>query len=285
MTRVGDLPLRGAGGEPVDFARTIVSHGVAELPPNRVDLVGRTLETTLPVPRGARTVHVTAGGKRLRIETVAGNFAPQLEQTVAHMSRLDEDLSGFYELVREDDLAWCALGAGRMLRAPTVFEDVVKTNRTLIRNLARVRRPLPFQPLVAGGRAELPTEFEISLQGPGGEPVDLYRTFMSHGVADLLPGRVDESERTYTTTLAVSRAQPRTVRISQRRAGFACIEVAGRMLGERATDDLRRSVRRILNWTKTCPSSTRSSRTTPTFHGPLREQAECCELRRSLKPS
>jgi hypothetical protein len=43
------------------------------------------------------------------------------------MFRLDEDLSGFYELVRDDDLAWCALGAGRMLRAPTVFEDVVKT--------------------------------------------------------------------------------------------------------------------------------------------------------------
>jgi hypothetical protein len=35
--RVADLLLRGAGGEPVDFARTIVSHGVAELPPNRVD--------------------------------------------------------------------------------------------------------------------------------------------------------------------------------------------------------------------------------------------------------
>jgi 3-methyladenine DNA glycosylase/8-oxoguanine DNA glycosylase len=45
---------------------------------------------------------------------------------VAHMFRLDEDLSHFYELVRDDELAWCALGAGRMLRAPTVFEDVVK---------------------------------------------------------------------------------------------------------------------------------------------------------------
>jgi hypothetical protein len=30
--------------------------------------------------------------------------------------------------VREDELSWCALGAGRMLRAPTLFEDVVKTN-------------------------------------------------------------------------------------------------------------------------------------------------------------
>jgi len=28
--RVAELLLRGAGGEPVDFARTIVSHGVAE---------------------------------------------------------------------------------------------------------------------------------------------------------------------------------------------------------------------------------------------------------------
>jgi len=32
--------------------------------------------------------------------------------------------------------------------------------------------------------------FEIPLRGPGGEPIDLFRTFLSHGVADLLPGRV-----------------------------------------------------------------------------------------------
>jgi len=90
-------------------------------------------------------------------------------------------------------------------------------------------------------------EFEIRLRGPGGEPVDLYRTFMSHGVADLLPGRVDESERTYTTTLAVSRDRPRTVRISQGRRGSARVEIEGRKLGERATGDLKGSVRRILN--------------------------------------
>jgi 3-methyladenine DNA glycosylase/8-oxoguanine DNA glycosylase len=97
MSPLAQIPLIGVGGELVDFARTIVSHRDAELPPNRVDLAERVLETTLPVRRGA------------------------------HMFRLDEDLSGFYALVREDELAWCALGAGRMLRAPTVFEDVVKT--------------------------------------------------------------------------------------------------------------------------------------------------------------
>ena len=130
--RIAELRLQGAGDEPVDFARTIVSHGVAELPPNRVELEARTLETTLPVPGGARTIRISASGGELRIDTVAGKVGVQardaLTKTVAHMFRLDEDLSGFYALVGEDgDLSWSATGAGRMLRAPTVFEDVVKT--------------------------------------------------------------------------------------------------------------------------------------------------------------
>jgi N-glycosylase/DNA lyase len=45
---------------------------------------------------------------------------------VRHMLRLDEDLSRFYALV-DEELAWVTQGAGRMLRSPTVFEDVVKT--------------------------------------------------------------------------------------------------------------------------------------------------------------
>jgi 3-methyladenine DNA glycosylase/8-oxoguanine DNA glycosylase len=123
-----EIPLRGPKREPVDFARTIVSHGVAELLPNKVDLEGRTLETTLPVKRGARTVRITERRGKLRIEAVSGSIDRRLTQTVAHMFRLDEDLSGFYKLVSEDgELSWSALGAGRMLRAPTVFEDVVKT--------------------------------------------------------------------------------------------------------------------------------------------------------------
>jgi N-glycosylase/DNA lyase len=130
--RVAQLLLQGAGGEPVDFARTIVSHGVAELPPNQVDLARRTLMTTLPVTGGARTVRLTAMDLKLQIEAVAGRVGvrvrDELNATVAHMFRLDEDLSGFYAVVSEDgDLSWCAHGAGRMLRAPTVFEDVVKT--------------------------------------------------------------------------------------------------------------------------------------------------------------
>ena len=130
--RVADLPLRGAGGEPVDFARTIVSHGVAELAPNRIALDTRTLETTLPVRGGARTVRLTAQDGKLLVDMIAGRgearIRDTLASTVAHMFRLDEDLSAFYAITREDvELSWSAQGAGRMLRAPTVFEDVVKT--------------------------------------------------------------------------------------------------------------------------------------------------------------
>ena len=77
-------------------------------------------------------MRITASGKMLHVEVVAGTVGAQarnaLTQTVAHIFRLDEDLSRFYTLVGEDgDLSWCVAGAGRMLRSPTVFEDVVKT--------------------------------------------------------------------------------------------------------------------------------------------------------------
>ena len=83
-------------------------------------------------------MRVTAADHMLRVEAVAGGVGVRAREaltgTLAHMFRLDEDLSAFYDVVREDrDLAWCAAGAGRMLRAPTVFEDVVKTICTLVR--------------------------------------------------------------------------------------------------------------------------------------------------------
>jgi 3-methyladenine DNA glycosylase/8-oxoguanine DNA glycosylase len=134
-----ELQLRGAGGEPVDFARTIVSHGVAELPPNALDLASCTLETTVPVLRGARTVRISESNGHATVEILAGRntetVTRSLATTLRHMLRLDEDLSEFYELCREDpELGWCATGAGRMLRSPTVFEDVVNTTSRISDN-------------------------------------------------------------------------------------------------------------------------------------------------------
>jgi 3-methyladenine DNA glycosylase/8-oxoguanine DNA glycosylase len=129
-----ELRLAGPRGEPVDLWRTIVSHGVADLPPGRVDEEGRLYETTVPVA-GARprTIVIRARGRRRAIIEAHG---PRLSASggrkviavVRRMLNLDEDLSAFYDVaVGDPELSWAAAGAGRMLRSATVFEDVVKT--------------------------------------------------------------------------------------------------------------------------------------------------------------
>jgi 3-methyladenine DNA glycosylase/8-oxoguanine DNA glycosylase len=126
---IAELELVGAGGEPVDLWRTISSHGVADLPPNRIDEDARTLEVTVSAGRGKpRTLLVSQGRPGYARVEVRGGKNGALVETVRHMLRLDEDLSPFYEVAADDpELAWAAYGAGRMLRSPTVFEDVVKT--------------------------------------------------------------------------------------------------------------------------------------------------------------
>jgi 3-methyladenine DNA glycosylase/8-oxoguanine DNA glycosylase len=161
------LPLTGPAGEPVDLWRTLVSHGIAALPPAELDEPARTFRTTLRLrATKPRTVVVTedrgsgglkersgsppeiggSGGLKersgsppvnrgsgaARIE-VLGPAPPavvgdQVLAVVRGMLNLDEDLSGFYRMAAGDErLAWVTAGAGRMLRSQTVYEDVVKT--------------------------------------------------------------------------------------------------------------------------------------------------------------
>ena len=135
MTVQLDLRLRGPAGEPVDLARTLNSHGFADLAPMRLDEEAGTLGVTLRVPGGRpRRVVVGRGRGRGASVTILGPGTPgarvqaAVVEGVRHVLRMDEDLSAFYEACRSDpDLAWAAAGAGRMLRSPTVFEDVVKT--------------------------------------------------------------------------------------------------------------------------------------------------------------
>lgn len=127
------IPLAGPAGEPVDLWRTLVSHGVADLPPMRVDEDERTLTATLPIAgTKARTLVVREGNGGARVQVLGPKLGARAEETLRAVLRrvlnLDEDLSGFYEAARDDpDLGWAAAGAGRMLRSPTVFEEVVKT--------------------------------------------------------------------------------------------------------------------------------------------------------------
>ena len=108
MARV-ELELVGAGGEPVDFWRTVNAHGVTDLPPNLIDEEARTVELTLRP--GPQTVVVREG--RPGYAVVSGRAPRQVLDAVRHVLRLDEDLSALYALLAEDPhLDWAARGAG-----------------------------------------------------------------------------------------------------------------------------------------------------------------------------
>jgi 3-methyladenine DNA glycosylase/8-oxoguanine DNA glycosylase len=132
-----EIALRGPGREPVDFARTIMSHGVADLPPAHIDEESRTYTTTIALTTGRpRTISIREGRPgfaRVQLEgrTLGARAQRDLRHAVRQILNLDEDLSGFYRLIADDpELSWAAAGAGRMLRTPTVYEAVIKTVTT-----------------------------------------------------------------------------------------------------------------------------------------------------------
>lgn len=130
------LPVPGE----FNFLRTVQSHGWFDLPPFDWDADAARLTRTLSLPdagptlarisfdarRGKRVLKVELAAKRAMTRTDLQRTA----RDVAHMFRLDEDLASFYLRAGEidrPDLRWTSqVGAGRLLRSPTVFEDLVK---------------------------------------------------------------------------------------------------------------------------------------------------------------
>jgi 3-methyladenine DNA glycosylase/8-oxoguanine DNA glycosylase len=134
MATAMEIALRGPSGEPVELWRTIVSHGVASLPPADLDEDAEVMTVTLPVPGAKpRTVRIRQGRKgKAKVDVLGPPLGSRtrtgLRRSVRRVLNLDEDLSPLYEVAKTDvDLAWIAAGAGRMARGATVFEDVVKT--------------------------------------------------------------------------------------------------------------------------------------------------------------
>jgi N-glycosylase/DNA lyase len=116
-----------------NYQRTVLSHGWCQLLPFEFDLKTWTLIRPLDAG-GAKPVVVIITGQKgcVQISTarkVGAQAARTIERDVRHMLRLDDDMTGFYSAVSaEPDFAWITeQGAGRMLRSPTVFEDLVKT--------------------------------------------------------------------------------------------------------------------------------------------------------------
>ena len=119
---------------PADFSfrRTILSHGWYGLQPFRINESSSELSRVLDLKNGD-PVTVSLRGVKGSVEvvpsrTVGKRASAQIVKDVRHMLRLDDDLGSFYKAVADDsEFGWIPTqGAGRLLRSPTVYEDLVK---------------------------------------------------------------------------------------------------------------------------------------------------------------
>ena len=115
-----------------NFQRTVLSHGWCVLLPFEFDRENWKLTRVIDLDRGKPvTVEVSARKGALQIlvsREVNEQAAQKIINDVRHMFRLDDDLQSFYQIISaEPEFSWIAeQGAGRLLRSPTVFEDLVK---------------------------------------------------------------------------------------------------------------------------------------------------------------
>lgn len=124
---------------PFDFRATITSTGWLELAPNSWDGATEKLRRVHRLPDG-EVVLLTirsasgAGGPGVDVTVESGEpltavHKEQVTAAVRRMLRADEDLSEFYALCEGKSEPWgrASCGLGRLLRSPSVYEDVVKT--------------------------------------------------------------------------------------------------------------------------------------------------------------
>lgn len=115
------------------FRQTVRSHGWSALVPFEWDAENSFLSRVFHTDTGdavsvslghdKENIHINVSGKLNK------NSQKKIVKEVAHLLRFDDDLDDFYRLVKtEKELSWIARHrAGRIMRSPTVFEDLVKT--------------------------------------------------------------------------------------------------------------------------------------------------------------
>ena len=117
------------------FKSTVYSHGWSVLAPFELDEENWKLSFVFNLKSKQKPVSATIyeeNGK-IVIETAAKKLTVEASEKILtetrHILRIDEDFRNFYQHTnREKHLKWIAgKKAGRLLRSPTVFEDLVKT--------------------------------------------------------------------------------------------------------------------------------------------------------------
>jgi 3-methyladenine DNA glycosylase/8-oxoguanine DNA glycosylase len=209
------------------FKRTAVSHGWYDLPPFNLNQRNWTLTRVIDLG-GSRPVTVAIkGGKqavKVNIARAVGKRAVEkITRDVRHMLRLDEEMSNFYDAVAGDpDFSWIASsGAGRLLRAPTVFEDLVKMICTTNCSWALTRKMVDGL-INALGRAS----------NDGG------RAFPTPEAMSQMP------EKFYRDEVRAGYRSPYLKELAERVAG-GDLDVQGWLRSELSTEDLKREIKRV----------------------------------------
>lgn len=126
------LPAR----QPFHFRSVIRSHGWYQLAPLQWNDASGTLRLPLQLASGAVVLvtcaHHDDGLLIAAYDELASYAQDEIAHCVAWMFNLDADYSAFYALAdQEPRLAHCRpAGHGRLLRSPSLFEDVVKVMAT-----------------------------------------------------------------------------------------------------------------------------------------------------------
>lgn len=168
------LPAR----QPFVFHSAVRSHGWYQLAPFDYDEAAGILGYTLRLASGrvlALCFSAAAGGLRVQAGVdLTRAERDDLRQAVTWMFGLEMEFSAFYSLARgEPKLAHVVeQGYGRVLRSPTLFEDVLKTILTTNTLWAATRRmnlnlvEAYGEPEPATGARAFPTPEAIAAAGP-----------------------------------------------------------------------------------------------------------------------
>ena len=116
--------------ENFNFKSTLYSHGWSGLLPFALDAENLSFCYVFTEKNDSVFGNVSETDGRIKVDLENKNIADEkIIRDVRHILRLDDDLSEFYKLVKaEKSLEWIPkICAGKLLRSPTVFEDLVKT--------------------------------------------------------------------------------------------------------------------------------------------------------------
>jgi 3-methyladenine DNA glycosylase/8-oxoguanine DNA glycosylase len=119
--------------ENFSFEQTLFGHGWSQLAPFEVDRENLRLSYVFNASDVPVSAQISASDGKIKVEIHQSGSNQKtkhkITRDVRHILRLDDDLQGFYQSTgSEKRLAWIAeSNAGRLLRSPTVYEDLVKT--------------------------------------------------------------------------------------------------------------------------------------------------------------